>query len=85
MAHRTFYLMADLVQAVKDHAVENYERDGWDFVVECYDDEMIERVLRGEPGTGWARARSPQGAIKRMGSLVSAAASVRSDIEATAF
>jgi len=27
--------------AVKAHALENYEKDGWDFLVECWDDAQI--------------------------------------------
>jgi hypothetical protein len=34
------------VEAVKAHAVDNYEADGWDIVVECYADDEIEMVIR---------------------------------------
>lgn len=36
-----------LAEAVYDHACENYERGGWDYVVECYDrSELAELVGR---------------------------------------
>lgn len=32
---------AALVQAIREHAQANYETDGWDYVVEAYEDEDI--------------------------------------------
>lgn len=34
-----------LVEAVKAHALKNYE-NGWDVIVECWEDEDIEEKLR---------------------------------------
>ena len=35
--------MFELIAAVKAHANDNYEKDGWDYIVEAYtDDELIE-------------------------------------------
>jgi len=32
-------------EAVRNHAIENYNHGGWDYIVECYSDEDIQRVL----------------------------------------
>ena len=37
--------MTDMVEAVKRHADDNYESDGWDYVVECYSDAEIAEVI----------------------------------------
>lgn len=37
----------DLIDAVRAHAVKHYEEDGWDFVVECWEDWEILAVVRG--------------------------------------
>ena len=50
--------MEALIAAVKKHALANYERDGWDYVVECYDDAQIADIIK--------TARTPTGAIKMM-------------------
>ena len=34
-----------LIDAVRAHALENWGRDGWDFLVECWEDEDIAEVL----------------------------------------
>jgi hypothetical protein len=39
--------LAPLVAAVKRHAVENYETDGFDYLVECWDDAEIAHTIRG--------------------------------------
>ncbi len=31
----------ELIAAVRAHAEANYEKDGWDFLVECWEDEDI--------------------------------------------
>ena len=51
-------LMASLIDAVKAHAIENYESDGWDIVVECYSDEDLFTII--------GNARTIAGAIKRV-------------------
>jgi hypothetical protein len=38
---------ADLLAQVKAYAVQNYERDGWDFLVECHDDAEITAAIKG--------------------------------------
>jgi hypothetical protein len=37
--------IAELVEAVKAHALAHYNDGGWDVVVECMDDAEIERWL----------------------------------------
>lgn len=40
---------AALVAAVKAHALAHYEEDGWDFVVECYEDaDILEAIGNAE-------------------------------------
>ena len=35
----------DLVNAVRKHALNNYENDGWDYLVECWDDgDILEQI-----------------------------------------
>jgi hypothetical protein len=37
-----------LVLAVRQHALHNYNDNGWDFVVECFEDsDILERVDEG--------------------------------------
>lgn len=36
---------AELIAAVKAHALANYESGGWDMIVECYEDaELAEEI-----------------------------------------
>lgn len=39
-------LERDLIAAVRSHALQNYTSDGWDFVVECWEDKDIHRALQ---------------------------------------
>lgn len=47
--------MNELIRAVRDHANANWDKDGWDFLVECWSDEDI--------GIAIAAAKSPKSAI----------------------
>ena len=40
-------LKRDLIQAVIEHAVDHYECQGWDTLVESWDDEEIWSVIEG--------------------------------------
>lgn len=63
------------VSAVRRHAVENYDTDGWDFVVECWSDEdILDRV---------ESARSEAEAIRLVAEDISDLAEYRAEIEAT--
>lgn len=63
--------------AIKAHALANYEKDGWDYVVECYDDAQIVEIIK--------TARTIAGAIKMMRAHVKPRADYRADIQAEAF
>jgi len=39
--------MDAIVAAVKAYALSHYEKDGWDFIVECFTDDEIRRELVG--------------------------------------
>jgi hypothetical protein len=66
-----------LVAAVMQHAEKNYERDGWDYVAECYSDEEIADVIK--------TARTPAGALKMMRAHVKHRAEYRDEICAEIF
>lgn len=41
-------------QVIRKHALEHYEQEGWDFVVECLDrDEMLNMIWESEAKTLW--------------------------------
>jgi hypothetical protein len=65
----------DLVDAVKAYARENYEQ-GWDEVIECYEDKDIWEVIAG--------ARTPAGAIRKMRAVVDIRKERREEIQAEA-
>ena len=67
-------LTDDLLAAVRDHAVANYEVDGWDVVIECYDDADIIKIIGG--------ARTALSAIDKVRAHVAPYATVRDDIRA---
>ena len=48
-----------LIAALKAHAVKNYERNGWDYLVECWTDEQIDEAL--------GKVTSLEGAIGKVG------------------
>jgi len=50
--------MAELIEAVRKHALEHYNEDGWDFVVEAMDDEDLADYI----GNAYKEA----GAIRRL-------------------
>lgn len=37
-----------LINAVRKHAINNYEQDGWDVLVECYDDGDILELISND-------------------------------------
>ncbi len=61
----------ELIAAVRTHATENYG-NGWDVVVECYDDEQIAEVI--------GRARTTVGALAKFVPIIE----VRADRQAEA-
>ena len=71
--------MAELIAAVRAHAETHYERNGWDFVVECYSDNDIAEILADRQIT------SKRAAIKEIGAGVRLQNERRTEIEGTAF
>lgn len=69
--------MDNLIKAVRDHAIANYEKDGWDVLVECWEDDDIVDAMRG--------ARTAKTAIARVGKAVKEYHAYANDIQATAF
>ena len=49
--------MTDLIAAVREYALANYEKDGWDYLVECWSDEDIAQEI--------GKARTVLGAISK--------------------
>ena len=35
-----------MIKAVKQYAMEHYEEEGWDYIVECYSDEDILDIIK---------------------------------------
>lgn len=69
--------MPEMVKAVKDHAAKNYNQDGWDYVVECYEDTDIAEII--------GNARTAKGAIAKVKAVVKTQDSYRKDIQAEIF
>ena len=62
----------DLVTAVRAHANKNYEKGGWDFLVECYsDDEIVDLI---------GKASTVDGAIKKCADLLGVLDERRQDV-----
>jgi len=66
-----------LIAAVRKHALENYEKDGWDYVVECWDDDEIVKTI------GFAQTEKE--AISAVHKAVKTMADYRDEIQSTAF
>ena len=67
----------NFVEDVKKYALEHYEENGWDIVVECFSDEEISEIIK--------KARTKKGAIEKMSKSIRPLADHRSEIEATIF
>jgi len=65
----------ELIAAVREHALANYEQ-GWDVVVEAWEDDEIATVI--------GKARTANGAIKRMAKAIEPYNERRQEIEALA-
>jgi hypothetical protein len=68
---------AELVEAVKDHALAHYNDGGWDVIVECYEDAEIAAVI--------GKARTVKGAIAKFRGAVDIYAEREADAEISAF
>jgi len=69
--------MEALIAAVKKHALANYEKQGWDIVIECYSDDDIAEIIK--------TARTPAGAIKMVRAEIKPRADYRDDIRSEIF
>jgi len=69
--------MESLVRAVREYAQANYNKDGWDVLVECWDDSDIAREI-GTAKTATAAIKACRRAVKGMDEY-------RSEIQSTAF
>lgn len=63
-----------LIAAVKRHANQYYESDGWDYVIESYTDSEIAAIVSG--------SRTPAMAIARVKKHVAPLAEMRDDVRA---
>ncbi len=63
-----------VMQAVRAFAADHYNRDGWDFVVECYDDPTLRQLI--------GHARTVRGAIRKVYRDVIRMDAVRRDVRA---
>ena len=68
---------AELVEAVKAHALEHYEDGGWDVIVECWEDDQIAEQIGG--------ARTVAGALKKFADIVDIWADRQADAINSAF
>lgn len=65
---------AELIAAVREHAVANYEKDGFDFLVECWSDDDIAEAIKG--------AKTKTAAISAARKAVKVLADARDDARA---
>ncbi|WP_116131820.1 hypothetical protein [Tropicimonas sp. IMCC34043] len=65
---------ADLIAAVREYAVANYDKDGFDFLVECWTDDDIANAITG--------AKSKTAAIAAARKAVKVLADARQDARA---
>lgn len=67
----------DMVQAVKDHALQNYEQDGWDVIVETYSTDQLAKLVR--------ECKDAPAAIRLMHKIAKTHAERQSELESTAY
>ena len=68
--------MLEIIKAVRAYALSHYETDGWDYIVESWDDDDIAAVCHDKHIT------DPALAIQAIGEIVKCVAEAR--LEATA-
>lgn len=69
--------MKELIEAVKEHARLNYGTDGWDYIVECYEDSEIRDLIEG--------CETVEEAIAAAGEIMEIKNERREDIQGTAW
>jgi len=67
----------NLVSDVKEYALRNYNKDGWDICVECYSDDDIASIIYG--------AVSERIAISKMKNYLASLNEYRSEIMSEAW
>lgn len=67
----------DLVDAVRAHALDHYNEDGWDYVVESWEDWEILAVVKG--------CKKESQAIRKVRKNVRSLSDYRREIQAEAF
>ena len=72
-------LMKQLVDTIKNYAIEHYDEGGWDVVSECFTDEEIQEHLVRE------KATTKEEAIKAFQWLVNIWAERQADARNSAF
>lgn len=68
---------AEIIAAVKAHALANYEAGGWDVVVECWSDEDIANAI--------GRVTTVAGAIRKIRPVIDVYADRQADAVNSAF
>jgi len=63
--------ISEFVAAVRKHAEANYDKGGWDVLVECMDDQEIAKWI--------GRARTVKGAVRNVWQLISVYAERQAD------
>lgn len=66
------------IALIRAHALANYNKDGWDILVETYEDEDILEAIEG-------KAVTVDEAIKVLGKVLKVADDYRKEIQSTAF
>jgi hypothetical protein len=66
-----------LIAQVMRHAREHYETDGWDIIVECFDEAAIAEII----GRCW----TTKGAIAKVAAVARLHAERRADVRAEIF
>lgn len=67
----------EFIQAIRNYAKEHYNQDGWDLVVECWEDKDIRHAIVG--------ASTLEAAITKIQSRLAPLASMRREVEAEIF
>jgi len=65
----------DLIEGVREYALCNYEKDGWDYVVECWSDKEIAEEI--------GNCRTVKGAIRKMREAINPLYSYEQEIKST--
>lgn len=65
-------LNSALVAKIREHALRNYNQDGWDYLVECYSDNDIILLV--------AECESYEQAIAKLGRILKAKDEYRNEI-----